>query len=113
MRRRQIKIQFYLSDEELAMVDQKARQCGLNRAAFLRVLISGKMPQPLPPAEYRKMMGEVSALKSELASLRDTLQKQGQRIEAAQVESIRQDVVQEMKGINAAVMRDLPFVSAM
>lgn len=109
MRKRQVKVQCYLSADELIQLDREVVKSGLSRSAYLRVLISGKMPQPLPPAEYRAMMAEISRLKAEVTLLRDALIRRGELPRAARLETLRQEIIRQMKAIIAGVMRDAPL----
>lgn len=109
MRTRKIEIHFFLSEQENQTLILQAQKSGLSRSAYLRVLISGKMPQPLPPAEYRAMMAEISRLKAEVTLLRDALIQRGEVPCAARLETLRQEIIRQMKAIIAAVMRDAPL----
>ena len=109
MRKRQVKVQCYLSADELIQLDREVVKSGLSRSAYLRVLISGKMPQPLPPAEYQAMMAEISRLKAEVTLLRDALIQRDELPRAARLETLRQEIIRQMKAIIAAVMRDAPL----
>lgn len=109
MRKRQVKVQCYLSADELVQLDREVVKSGLSRSAYLRVLISGKMPQPLPPAEYQAMMAEISRLKAEVTLLRDALIQRDELPRAARLETLRQEIIRQMKAIIAAVMRNAPL----
>lgn len=56
MRTRNNLIQFWVSDDELQELNNKAEKCGLSRVAFLRQLIRGCTPKEQPPLDYYSMM---------------------------------------------------------
>lgn len=109
MRKRNVMIKVRLSEEEAARFRAQVQSSGLTQESYLRLLMRGKMPQPLPPAEYRAMMAEISRLKAEVTLLRDALIRRGERPTAAQLETLRQEIIRQMKAIIAAVMRDAPL----
>lgn len=102
-------IKVRLSEEEAARFRAQVQSSGLTQESYLRLLMRGKMPQPLPPAEYRAMMAEISWLKAEVTLLRDALIRRGERPTAARLETLRQEIIRQMKAIIAAVMRDAPL----
>lgn len=109
MRKRNVMIKVRLSEEEAARFRAQVQSSGLTQESYLRLLMRGKMPQPLPPAEYRAMMAEISWLKAEVTLLRDALIQRGERPTAARLETLRQEIIRQMKAIIAAVMRDAPL----
>lgn len=104
MRKRGIKIQVYLGESELRTLDRNVQQSGLTRSAYLRQLISGRVPKALPPAEYYAMMQEVYDLERSLDRLRDILLDRRQDVEAAQMELVRREVVNGIHAITSAVL---------
>ena len=56
MRKRNIKIQFWLNLREADLLDRKAKNCGISRTAYLRHLVNGFQPRELPPPDYRDLM---------------------------------------------------------
>lgn len=109
MRKRNVMIKVRLSEEEAARFRAQVQSSGLTQESYLRLLMRGKMPQPLPPAEYRAMMAEISRLKAEVTLLRDALIRRGERPTAARLETLRQEIIRQIKAIIAAVMRDAPL----
>lgn len=109
MRKRNVMIKVRLSEEEAARFRAQVQSSGLTQESYLRLLMRGKMPQPLPPAEYRAMMAEISRLKAEVTLLRDALIRRGEHPTAARLETLRQEIIRQMKAIIAAVMRDAPL----
>ena len=103
MRKRNVMIKVRLSEEEAARFRAQVQSSGLTQESYLRLLMRGKMPQPLPPA------AEISRLKAEVTLLRDALIRRGERPTAARLETLRQEIIRQMKAIIAAVMRDAPL----
>ena len=52
MRKREIKKNFYLNDEEQEILKEKAIQVGLKEAEFIRCLIKGFIPREKPGKEF-------------------------------------------------------------
>ena len=48
-------------------------------------------------------------MKAEVTLLRDALIRRGERPTAARLETLRQEIIRQMKAIIAAVMRDAPL----
>ena len=44
------------------MLNEKAREAGINREAYLRFLINGYAPKAVPPPDYFSMMRELHAI---------------------------------------------------
>ena len=44
------------------MLNEKAREAGINREAYLRFLIKGYAPKAVPPPDYFSMMRELHAI---------------------------------------------------
>ena len=59
MRKRKNKVQFWLSLREVNLLDERAKKCGLSRAAYVRHLVNGFMPRDVPPPDYFSMMREL------------------------------------------------------
>lgn len=97
-----------LSEEEAVRFRSHVRASGLSQESYLRLLIRGKVPQPLPPSEYHAMMEEISRLKNEVARLHDDITHLGYPSEAEHVEELRQEIIEQMRTIIAAVYRNVP-----
>ena len=54
-----IRKSFRLSDEEAAELKEKAALCGLSETEFIRQLIRGLMPKPLPEDRFWDKMNEL------------------------------------------------------
>ena len=59
MRSRNIRLQVWVNEKELAMLDRKAQRSHLTRAAYIRQLIRGYIPRDAPPPDYYAMMKEL------------------------------------------------------
>jgi hypothetical protein len=66
MRKRNVRIQFWLSENEAASFDEKVKRSGLSRESYIRHLINGLVPTDAPPPDYRSMMGELHAIGTNL-----------------------------------------------
>lgn len=104
MRKRSIEIKVRLNETEAERFKKQVQQSGLTRSAYLRQLISGRVPRALPPAEYYAMMQEVYHLEVILGQLREDLRDQRQCVEADRLEATRQEVVDGIRTITAAVL---------
>ncbi len=49
MRKRNIRVQVWLNEEEKAKLHANAAKSGLSQEAYLRILINGYVPKTLPP----------------------------------------------------------------
>ena len=56
MRKRNVRIQFWLDKKEAEALDKKVKRSGLSREAYLRHLTNGLMPREAPPPDYFAMM---------------------------------------------------------
>ena len=59
MRSRNIRLQVWVNEKELAMLDRKAQRSRLTRAAYIRQLIRGYIPRDAPPPDYYAMMRQL------------------------------------------------------
>ena len=59
MRKRKNRVVFYLSDDELAVLNHRVQKSALSREAYLRQLINGLVPRDAPPPDYYAMMREL------------------------------------------------------
>lgn len=66
MRKRGIRIQVWLNDEENVRLHNSAQKTGLSQESYLRTLINGFIPKDLPPPDYYAMMRELHAIGSNL-----------------------------------------------
>ena len=59
MRSRNIRLQVWVNEKKLAMLDRKAQRSHLTRAAYIRQLIRGYIPRDAPPPDYYAMMRQL------------------------------------------------------
>ncbi len=59
MRKRNVRIQFWLDKKEAEALQKRVKKSGLSREAYLRHLINGLVPQEAPPPDYYSMMREL------------------------------------------------------
>lgn len=62
MRKRNIRIQFWLDRKEKELLDKRVKRSGLSREAFLRHLVNGFQPKDAPTADYYGMMRELHGI---------------------------------------------------
>ena len=62
MKKRNIMVNLRLNEEELSALNKRADSSGYSREAYIRSLLDGYVPQPMPPPDYHKMMGELRAI---------------------------------------------------
>ncbi|WP_368293593.1 plasmid mobilization relaxosome protein MobC [Dehalobacter sp. TBBPA1] len=66
MRRRNIRVQVWLNQEEREKLQASAKKSGLSGETYLRTLIKGFVPKELPPADYHALMRELHAIGNNL-----------------------------------------------
>ena len=62
MRKRNNRISLYLDDKELEAFNRKLKQSGLNCSTYLRQLIKGYGPTPMPDERFWSYMNRISEL---------------------------------------------------
>ncbi len=62
MRKRSIRVQVWLNEEENTRLHASAKKAGLSRESYLRTLINDYVPKELPPLDYYAMMRELFAI---------------------------------------------------
>jgi hypothetical protein len=58
-----------LNEKEHAHLALRVQKSGLSQEAYLRLLISGYVPKPLPPPDYYTMMRQLHAIGNNLNQL--------------------------------------------
>lgn len=96
-----MKIQLYLNEKETAALNRRAQQSGLSRSGYLRSLINGRTPRPLPPLDYHLYLNQLSELKQIVLEMRDDLQYYGEKPAAEQLNEIRQILLLQMCNVSA------------
>lgn len=69
MRKRGIRTQVWLNEEENTKLHTNAKKAGLSQESYLRSLINGYVPKELPPPDYFSMTRELHAIGSNLNQL--------------------------------------------
>ena len=67
MRKRQRRIQIWLSDEEKMDLEQKVSDACLDESSFIRMLIKGYTPRPAPDEQFYKTMELIKTMGDRLA----------------------------------------------
>ncbi len=66
MRKRNIPFLFRLNEQEAEAFRNRVKQSGLTQEAYVRQVISGKMPRDAPPPDYYAMMKELHRIGNNL-----------------------------------------------
>lgn len=69
MRKRSIRVQVWLNEEENRKLLNNSNSTGLSRESYLRTLINGYVPKEIPAPDYYSMMRELHAIGSNLNQL--------------------------------------------
>lgn len=69
MRKRSIRVQVWLNEEENNKLHNNSKRTGLSQEAFIRALINGYIPKALPPHDYHSMTKELHAIGNNLNQL--------------------------------------------
>jgi hypothetical protein len=59
MRKRTNEIKLRLTDDELSSLTERAKASGYSREGYIRSLLGGHIPRPMPPPDYHAMMKEL------------------------------------------------------
>ena len=84
MRKRQRRIQIWLSDEEKMDLEQKVSDACLDESTFVRMLIKGCTPRPAPDEQFYKTMELIK-------TMGDRLELMESRITDPQVQKLLQE----------------------
>ena len=66
MRNRNILFQLWLNKRESDRLSKKSKECGYSRSEYVRSLLEGYIPRPMPPPEYHDMMRELNQIGNNL-----------------------------------------------
>ncbi len=66
---KRVKKQFWLSPEDAAELNRKAKLCGLTETAAVRILIRGFIPREKPDKKFYDAMRELSAIGNNINQL--------------------------------------------
>ena len=66
MKKRNVLINFRLTEEEVSALTKRAIECGYSREKYIRTLLDGRIPRPVPPPDYHAMMRELHGIGNNL-----------------------------------------------
>jgi len=66
MKKRTIEIKIRLNEKEFNAITKRAKNSGYSRESYIRSLIEGCVPRPMPPLDYHAMMREFHAIGNNL-----------------------------------------------
>jgi hypothetical protein len=66
MKKRTDEIKVRLTPEEKASLTERAKECGYSRENYIRTLLGGHVPRPMPPPDYHGMMRELHGIGNNL-----------------------------------------------
>ena len=66
MKKRNILINFRLTVEEAADLNERVKRCGYARERYIRSLLKNKIPREMPPPDYHAMMRELHGIGNNL-----------------------------------------------
>lgn len=66
MRKRNISFLFRLNSKEADIFRERVKKSGLSQEAYIRQIISGRVPRNAPPADYYSMMKELHRIGNNL-----------------------------------------------
>ncbi|MPY19887.1 plasmid mobilization protein [Paenibacillus glucanolyticus] len=69
MRKRSVSFLLRLNESEHARLMREVKQTGLSREAYIRALINGYVPKPIPQPDYYAMMRQLHAIGNNLNQL--------------------------------------------
>ena len=69
MRSRSNEIHFFLNDRELKMLQDRLSKTGLSCSAYMRQLVTGRIPQNRPSPDYYAMMQELYNMRTMLQAV--------------------------------------------
>lgn len=67
MKEEKVRVTVKLNAEEKAKLERDSSLCGLSQTAFLRMLIAGKAPEPMPPKAFWEMLSPLYSLHDSFA----------------------------------------------
>lgn len=108
MRKRNNKVQFWLSLREVNLLDERAKKCGLSRAAYVRHLVNGFIPRDVPPPDYFSMMRELYGIGRNLNQIAQKAHVLGV-IDAQRYDEESKKLEEVIRKITAAVVSPMPL----
>lgn len=102
MRKRNIRLQFWVNEKERAQLDKRVRECRLTRLAYFRHRIVALMTRTAPPPDYYAMMQELYKMRIFLQAVLDGATGDG--VSEIQVEQINRKLDALILDITKAVI---------
>ena len=96
MRKRQRRIQIWLSDEEKMDLEQKVSDACLDESSFIRMLIKGYTPRPAPDEQFYKTMELIR-------TMGDRLELMESRVTDPQVQQLLQEEARKWYAFQHAI----------
>ena len=62
MIKRPLSVKVRLTPDELSSLTIRAKECGYSREAYIRSLMDGRIPRPLPPPAYHDMTRKLHSI---------------------------------------------------
>lgn len=69
MRKRNNRVEVYLTDEEILSLTKKVEQSGLSRERYIRKLLEGSRVYEAPPVDFPKLIKEVNRIGSNIEQI--------------------------------------------
>lgn len=66
MIKRPKEIKIRLTGKELETINKRAKESGYSRESYVRSLMNGRIPRPMPPPDYHAMIRELHAIGNNL-----------------------------------------------
>lgn len=111
MRKRPIRIPLFVNNDEHARLQTSAKKSGLSQGGYIRSLINGYAPKPLPPPDYFAMMRELHAIGNNLNQLAAKAHAIGhldRAIFQQEADHLRRAVLQIKQAVTAPEPRTAP-----
>lgn len=108
MRKRSISVLLRLNEKEHQNLASQVKKSGLSKEAYIRSLINGYVPKPLPPPDYFAMMRELHAIGNNLNQLAAKAHATGHLDRAAfqqEADQLRRAVQQIQQAVTAPERR--------
>ena len=96
MRKRQRRVQVWLTDEEKSDLEQKATDACLDESSFIRMLIKGYAPRPAPDEQFYKTMELIR-------TMGDRLELMESRVTDPQVQQLLQEEARKWYAFQHAI----------
>lgn len=108
MRKRGCSVILRLTEEELSRLDAQVERSGVTRQAYLRHLVSGDMPRPVPPNIFHEVMRELYWVGNNLNQIAAKANKLGV-IDTEKYDANVRDLHRMIEKINDAVVNPKPM----